>query len=137
MVIRGWDSNVGCWDVCTLDCSPAVTSAVAQDALCPAALISSRRGRGTELRECLDNALRHMVQFLCGPAWSQESGSLIPVGPLQLVIFCDSLPTLTLSGSHLRALGDKTQFPFSSEFPENGWTHLPAWLCSQQAGPQE
>lgn len=56
----------------------------------------------------------------CGTAWSQESGSLIPVGALQLVMFCNSPRTLTLSGSRLRALEAKTQFPFSPELPGHG-----------------
>lgn len=103
-MIRGWDWNVSCWAVRPVGCSPTAMSAVAQDALRPAALTSSGHGTGSpgsgygmELGECLDNALRHMDQFLCGTAWSQESGSLIPVGALQLVMFCDSPRTLTLS----------------------------------------
>lgn len=64
-MIRGWDWNVRCWGVCTVECSLAVMSAVAQDALHPAALISSGCGKGTELGECLDSAGPDMWSNFC------------------------------------------------------------------------
>ena len=44
-----------------------------------------------EFKEHLDSTLRHWVSTLGGPAWSQEMGSIILMGLLQLRIFCDSM----------------------------------------------
>jgi len=44
-----------------------------------------------EFKKCLYKALRYMLCFLGGPAWSQELDSMILVGPFQHGIFCDSM----------------------------------------------
>ena len=38
----------------------------------------------------MDSALRHRVWIMVGVVWSQELDWMIPVGPFQLGIFCDS-----------------------------------------------
>lgn len=53
-------------------------------------------GRGTELLELelkklLESALSLRVGFLGGRVWSQELHLMVPVGPIQLGIFYDSM----------------------------------------------
>ena len=44
-----------------------------------------------EIKECLDSALSHRVWILGGALWSQELGSVIPMGPFRLRMFCSSI----------------------------------------------
>jgi len=43
-----------------------------------------------EFKKHLDSALTHMVWFLGDAVWSQELGSVIHMGPFQIMIFYDS-----------------------------------------------
>lgn len=45
-----------------------------------------------ELRRCLDNSLRRMIQFLGTPVWSWELDSVILVGPFWHGTFCAARP---------------------------------------------
>jgi len=65
---------------------------------------SGHNPRLSLFKKHLDNALRRMVWFFGGAEWSQGLDSVIPVGPFQLRIFCDSLIQMTVVGSGIFAI---------------------------------